>query len=163
MDCGECELILPAYSQGELGDSEAGACRAHLDGCERCRAEKDAYMTVIYAIDEEPMLAVSASESARVKSALNRVERCRPAARQVSARVVCEFLAFAIASLAVFALIVMALSSRTLHIVNVPSPAGLPTWLGVIGGVALVVFVTSFVPIVITARRRPLNGLTFQK
>jgi len=163
MLCKECQSALIAYISGDLSEEAASACRAHLSGCERCRRVLECYKAIIGAMVEEPQLKPSASEAAAMACALARVPMRQQASRQLTPRSAYEFLAFALASAAMFAILAILLALQMfgrIDLISLPRPLGL---LRVVGIVIVVIFVTSFLPIVVTARRRPLNGTTFAR
>lgn len=163
MECSDCLSMMPDLAVGELTASEESACLAHMAECESCRREMECYRVVIGLIGDEPELAPSASESVALASALDRVPVRSSETVRTSVRSAAEFVGFAAASAAVFVAIAVLLAFQVLgriDLVSVAGPAGLLR-LAVL--VAVVLIVTSFLPIAITAGRRPLNGMTFRR
>ena len=161
MDCRECEQILPEYVLDDLEYSVTAACRAHLDGCSECSAKADVYKALIRDIADQPMLAVSAAESRRMAHALDQVNGTKRAERLATVGAVWEFLGFSLASILAFALMATALTLHAFGLADMFRLFETSTWLSLIIAGMLIVVVTSFIPIVVTARRRPLNGLAY--
>ena len=162
MNCADCEPLLAAYASGDLPDQEVLDCRTHLETCERCRRSLEAYSLLVEAISSEPQIVLSAAESAALAKALDAASLAAKPAREVSGQWQSGAPAFAAASLAVFVLIVAALTAQVTGLIDVRSLAAYIRPPVVALAVVVIVFVTSFVPIAVTARRRPLNGMTFR-
>jgi anti-sigma factor RsiW len=82
MTCGENELLLHAFLDGELDARHARDVEAHLDGCPRCAAQLRCYHEMQRAIAAAPLrFAVPASLRRRIETALP-----RPTARGSSFR-----------------------------------------------------------------------------
>jgi hypothetical protein len=184
MDCKECESILEAYALGELPENpvmlseakhlDAGArsftalrmtspaCHAHLEACPKCREALEACVRIMDAIACQPVPVPSESESAALAEALAGVELCPPVERKVIEPVPQGFPAFLLASVLAFVAVATALALQMYGVVSVGSLVGrigLP-WIALM--IVVTVFVTSFIPIAVTAHRRPLNGMTFR-
>jgi anti-sigma factor RsiW len=161
MECERYEKLVESYAAGDLGLAESQAVEKHLEECAACREEYDAYAAVMAEIADEPFLRPTGRESRELSRALSRARLDRHAACPASGR--SQTLGFAAASALAFVFMVIALSLHVLGFIDILwmiKSVGLPMILGMAVGT---VFVTSFIPIWVTARRRPLNGLTFSR
>lgn len=163
MDCRECLQLIEAYTLGDLPDDASCECRAHLETCESCHEELAVCRLLVNSISDEPMLSVSASESRSMSRALKRIPACRPVAQKPSLGSVFELVGFALASIVVFMVIATVLGLQAAGRIDINSALGAARPFVVVLMVIVVVIVTSFLPIAITARRRPLNGMTFRR
>lgn len=163
MKCRECERILTAYALGELAEGPASECRAHLERCAGCRETLASYEAIVRSVAAEPRVTVTASESAAMARALGQVPLRRRPVRAAPAPSVYGLLGFSLASVIVFALIAAMLGLQVLGKIDILSLAGPLSMARIALTMVIVVLVTSFLPIVVTAQRRPLNGLTFRK
>jgi len=161
MNCRECESKLAGYVLDDAPEEVRSACAAHLRTCASCRETLAQYMSIVEAISSEAEAAPSASESAALALALAQVKLESAVAHPVAAPVPQGFLGFVLASAAAFVLVATVLALQTLGVIDIPAfarsfnPAALALTF------VIIVFVTSFVPIAVTACRRPLNGMTF--
>ena len=162
MDCRDCELILVEYAMGELAQDTASDCRAHLETCPACRRELEDYRRLIGAIADEPVAVPSEAESAALAMALDRVRPCPSPAPRVADPGLQGLPAFAAACAAAFVIVAGILALHTFGAVSFAA-AGAIGWGTIAVTATVIVFVTSFVPIAVTARRRPLNGMTFRR
>lgn len=154
MECRQCEESLMGYACGDLPSPEI---ELHLMDCAKCRKALESYRSSMKMLADEPMLSPSKSESAQLARALERV-----AAPKVSIRP-SEVFGFAIATALTFAFLVIVLGLQLLGRINIVwmiGPLNVPKV--VVSAVAILI-VTSFIPILITAKKRPLNGLTFSR
>ena len=155
MECRQCEESLMDYACGDLPSSEI---ELHLMDCAKCRAALESCQAAINMLAGEPMLSPTRSESARLTQALNRI----PVQGQVRIRLN-EVLGFAVATAFTFAFLVIVLGLQHLGRINIIwmiGPINMPK--AAVYGIAILV-VTSLIPILVTAKRRPLNGLTFSR
>jgi len=158
VDCRECGARLVSYVLGDLTEDMARACQAHLDRCANCRETVASFDNLISAIASEPETMPSAFESAALAAALAQFHVHRSAV----APALQEFSGFVLASVAAFAVVATVVALQSLGVVSVVSvvtavgPAALALT------VVAVIFISSFLPIAVTARRRPLNGMTFK-
>jgi hypothetical protein len=158
MECSEYEPILIDYLLGDLDEPQAAECLEHLANCSTCRLAIESYRAVLSDLTDQPQLTVTPAESASLAMALTKVV-LHPSS-SADPRSVREIMWLALASLIAFMLIgaVTALHmTGGIQLSPLVSAIGLP-WL-ILGGVTIL-FVTSFIPIVVTARRSPLNELT---
>jgi anti-sigma factor RsiW len=162
MKCKECEPLLAAYASGDLSEQEALDCRTHLGACESCRRSLETYSLLVEAIVGEPEIIASSAEFAALTEALDRASLPAKPAREVSGQWQSGVPAFAAASLGVFALLVAALTAQAVGLLDVRSLVAYIRPPFVAMAAVVIVFVTSFVPIAVTAKRRPLNGMTFR-
>jgi len=162
MKCKDCELLLAAYASGDLSEQEALDCRTHLETCERCRHSLEAYSLLVEAIASEPQTIASSAESSALAAALDRASLAAKPAREVSGQWQSGVPAFVTASLAVFVLMVAALTAQAMNLLDVRSLVEHGRLPVVALMAVVIIFVTSFVPIAVTAKRRPLNGMTFR-
>ena len=163
MDCSKFESILIEYILNELSEDERLICESHLLECAGCREALETQNALIGIVADEPLLAPSASESASLSAALSKVS-LQPQVQMSSSPEPDSGLAGLIfASAAAFIAIVTLLVLQVLGYINI---ASLPSSFGYVRSLAIaimVIIVTSFVPIAVTAHRRPLNGLTFRR
>jgi hypothetical protein len=155
MECKQCEELLLGHACGDLSSPEI---ELHLMDCAKCREALESYRAAIKLLADEPMLSPSRSESAQLARALDRAA----VQGRVSIRPK-EVLGFAVATALTFAFLVMVLGLQLLGRINIVwmiGPLNVPKV--VVSAVAILI-VTSFIPILITAKRRPLNGLTFSR
>ena len=163
MDCKKFESILIEYIQNELSEDERLSCESHLQKCKNCREALEMQKALIGIVADEPMLAPSASESATLASALANVSLQPQVQNSFVPEQTNGLAGLIFASVAAFMAIVTLLALQVLGYIDIGS---LPSSLGYARSFALavmVIIVTSFVPIAVTARRRPLNGLTFRR
>ena len=154
MECRQCEESLMGYACGDLPSPEI---ELHLMDCAKCRKALESYRAAMKLLADEPMLSPSKSESAQLARALERV-----AAPKVSIRP-SEVFGFAVVTVLTFAFLVIVLGLQLLGRINIVwmiGPLNVPKV--VVSAVAILI-VTSFIPILITAKKRPLNGLTFSR
>ena len=163
MNCTECESILAEYALGELADDDAALCRAHIEACPACREALAAYECVVGAIANDPVACPNQAESAALAKALDRVDACRTPARRPAEPALQGLPAFLAACVAAFLVVAGVAVVLAFRVTSIPVPVGVAGWAGVGVAVTVVVFLTSFVPIAVTARRRPLNGMTFRR
>ena len=163
MECRQCEKMLAPYLLGELDAGKVEALEAHLAACSSCRQEVEAYKMVVGCITGAPSLSPSPDESTALASALAQVRLPQPASRQVDLRPAKELLAFALASVAVFVLVAVVLGLQTFGYIDILWRLNSINPFRIALVAVIAVFVTSFIPIWVTARRRPLNGLTFSR
>ena len=163
MDCNQFESVVIEYMSGELRHEQAQECRAHLDQCPGCREQFEAYERVVHQICAETPVTPTEAESRALGDALAKSRLPRAAVPQRAFRPVEGFVGFLAASVAVFAIVAVTLALHAFGAINLLElcrEIGFPA----IAAVAIVVvFVTSFIPIAVTARRRPLNGMTFRQ
>ena len=158
MDCRDCESILVEYALGDLPEDRAEECRGHLEQCASCREALEFYAAVEFAIVSEPMPEVSRAETEAVVAACLAAQV--PVRRESPSKAVGEFVGFALASAAAFAFIALVVGLRAFGLLGFRPPGG---YLALAPVVILVVFVVTFIPIAVTARRHPLNGMTFRR
>lgn len=162
MECERYEDILASYASGDLSEKEAAALEAHLHTCAACRESLEEYRSVAALIADEPMLSPTASESAALAQAMERIPMCAPKTQAVT-RSSRELAGFALATVAAFAFLVLVLGLQSIGKIDLVSEIARFNPLTIAVSAVVVVFVTSFIPIMVTARRRPLNGLTFSR
>lgn len=162
MNCRDYEHRMIAHVLGELAEDVASGCRAHIETCARCRAVYESYACLVGAIITEPETCPTASESAALAEALANVELCPRVERRMVESVPQGFPGFVLASVLAFLVIVTGLGLQRFGVIDVLAAVrgvGLQ-WVAL--AAVVVVFVTSFIPIAVTAKRRPLNGMTFR-
>lgn len=163
MDCRQIEPKLVELALGELTQEELAQCRAHILTCVRCAEALAEYEAVTSELAGEPMASPSASESAALASALAKVQPGRATAPRPATPLPQGFGEFVAASLAVFLLLTALLVFQIRGMIDFRAILAGVGAFKALGAVIVVVIVTSFVPIAITARRRPLNGMTFRR
>lgn len=163
MSCGDYELILSEYALGEMDDDAERACRKHLERCAECRAALAEYAVLVAAVGAAPVVAPTLDESAALAMALSTVRLgglpAKPRTQQASAGLT----GLMAASLAAFIAVATVLALQVFGTVDVVSAVMSIGPLRLALTAVVAVFVTTFVPIAVTARRRPLNGLTFRR
>ena len=155
MECRQCEESLMGYACGDLPSLEI---ELHLMDCAKCRKALESYRAAMKLLADQPILSPSKSESAQLARALDRAA----VQGRVSIRPN-EVLGFAVATALTFAFLVIVLGLQLLGRINIMwmiGPLNVPR-VAVTAGAILIV--TSFIPILVTAKRRPLNGLTFSR
>lgn len=158
MECRQCEESLAEYACGEVSKEEAERIEIHLADCPQCSEALKCCQATIQLLADEPILSPSRSESVQLARALDKVA----VQGRVSVRPN-EVVGFAIATALTFAFLVIVLGLQLLGRINIMwmiGPLNVPRV--VVSAVAILV-VTSFIPILVTAKRRPLNGLTFSR
>ena len=163
MECKNCEEMLTAYACGDLAAEEAAAVERHVGECTGCRETLEGCRAVIGSIADESIISPTAAESAALAGALARVRLGRQPSREMMAVPAKGLLGFALATLAAFVLIALVLGLQAFGHVDIVWMIGSVNPIWIAAAAVLVVFVTSFIPIWVTARRRPLNGLTFSR
>lgn len=169
MTCEQYESSIIAYAAGELNESDAAACQTHIQTCAHCRALQESYACVVDSIVREPAPVPTLSESEALSRALaseagicfgaksppKHIPAHEPLPQGLPAMIWASLLAFATVA-SVLALHVMGCFSFTATARAIgPAPIAL--------AVVVTIFVTSFLPIAVAARRRPLNGMTFRR
>lgn len=163
MNCERCEQMLTAYVTGDLAPHEVEAVEHHVERCDDCSCALQEYRMLINLIGSEPTISPTMSESRELTKALAAAPACRLAPARISPRTVYEFLGFAFVSVIAFAVMASVLALQLtgrIDVVAITSPLGSARLVAV---AVTVIFVTSFVPILVTAKRRPLNGMTFRR
>lgn len=163
MDCRECGSLLADYALGELAGGIASELRAHLDGCPACREKLSRHTCVIGMMRDEPEASPTARESARLAQALARVRLPQAPAQRADDAVPQGLPGFVAASVLAFAAMVALLALNAFGVIDIRSAALEIGPVAIAVTAIVVVFLTSFVPIAVTARRRPLNGMTFRR
>jgi anti-sigma factor RsiW len=163
MDCRELEPLLIALALGEQTQEESARCREHIEECPDCAKALARYQELAGMLVAEPMASPTASESAALASALAGVELRRRGAPRAANSVPQGFGEFVAASLAAFVLVTALLALQIRGAIDIGAALASAGALRVLGAVTLIVIITSFVPIAVTAHRRPLNGMTFRK
>ena len=163
MDCRDCESVLVDYALGELPEDKASECRAHIDKCAACREEMSKFSCLERMMQDSPEATPTSAESARLSRALDEMALPQPRVPWATELVPRGLPAFVAACVLAFMLIASLLSFLAFGAVDVRS-AAIGTRPGaLICAAVMVVFITSFVPIAVTAKRRPLNGMTFRR
>lgn len=71
MRCEEYESSIVTYTLGELSPKEASECRAHIDGCARCRRMTEEYACLVEGLSRQPEAAPTERESELLSAALD--------------------------------------------------------------------------------------------
>ncbi len=163
MDCERYAQMLAGYASGDSTADEAEPVERHLSGCSTCRQTLEGYRAVIGLIADEPIVSATVSESAAMASALARVSLGHQLSREMMAVPAKGLPGFTLATLAAFVLIALVLGLQIVGHIDILWLISFvnPVWIAV--AAVFIVFVSSFIPIWVTARRRPLNGLTFSR
>lgn len=160
MNCIECEDLLAAYATGDLQGERAEACSLHLEECRSCRESLEFYVALVNSIADSPAVETTAIESANLYELLRKIDLPSPYQPRRTWRYLLERIA--LAAMSIVAFVVIALSTWAVRSGRV-SLSALTSPIVIVLGIVIVIFVTSFLPIAITARRRPLNGATFRR
>jgi anti-sigma factor RsiW len=158
----KCEVlceVLPAYILGELSEESASECDFHIETCESCRSEVMLYRSLVGEISDAPTTVVTRAESRALLAELEKLPSVKGDAQRSSNRPMLELIGFAAASIAVFAIILYKtiLAGGVIAVVDRINPVV------AISGAATLVIATALFPIVFTAWRKPLNGMTFRR
>lgn len=160
MNCAECENLLASYRSDELGIESAAACSLHLEDCEACRETLELYACLIGAVSQSPVIIPTETESAALSRSLRGVDLPTPARARLTWRQSLERIALAAMSAVSFIVVTLltwAVRNGQISVSTIVNPAVL------LPGIVIIVFIVSFLPIAITARRKPLNGATFRR
>lgn len=160
MNCRECEDLLPAYVSGDLGDERVTLCRTHIGKCAACRESMELYTCLIISINESPVITPTDEESLNLSKSLRAVRPPSPAQPRMTWRQSLERIALAgmcCVSFVIVALITWSVRNGQVSINTLTDPVIL------LPSIVIIIFIVSFLPIIITARRKPLNGMTFRK
>lgn len=160
MNCSECENSLAAYAAGDLCGETSDACSDHLAECSSCREILGSYRCLITGMKEHPLVEPTWKESESMAKALRGVRLPTPVKPRCSLRQTIETAVLFITSILTFASVATVawlLKTGRLEIRSFFTPENL------VIAVVVVIFVASFIPITITAHRRPLNGATFKR
>jgi len=121
------------------------------------------YRAVIKLITGEPCLVPTEQESLALAREIGRIRLAQPMSERARERSAVEMFGLTLASVAAFLIISTVVALQAFGRINL-LPEANPLVFAKIGLIALVfMMITSFVPIFVTARRRPLNGLTFRR
>lgn len=160
MNCEDYQSRMTSYILGELPAGEAVACRNHLETCTQCRASYETYARLVAAIEQEPELTPTVWESEALSRALGEVAQPAKSAREALPQGLPALIWASLAAFVVVASILALQVSGCLSLVSAARSVGpAPIALAVV----VTIFVTSFLPIAVAARRRPLNGMTFRR
>lgn len=162
MDCRECQNLLAAYVAGDLPADRSAMCDEHLASCPDCRAELACYRRVTDALAGAPALQPSIEESAALARALDEAVPAPAAVQRAQFEAATGSAAFTVASVAAFFVVALTLGAQSLGLLDLARLASPVVLLTAMGGAAVVLVVTTLVPIAVTAKRRPLNGMTFR-
>ncbi len=161
MRCKECEQLALAAIMDELTEQDAVEYLQHLSVCESCQSMYESYKQIAHTIRDPEFMQPTSQESAVLNKALQEVIPVRHS-EAVSA-LPQGMPALVFGSIAVFIVVATILALQVLGHINILN--GLQQ----IGAVPLAVImvitilVSSYLPIAITAQRRPLNGMTFRR
>lgn len=162
MDCKEFDSIIEAFALGDLDEARAQQCEEHLQACDSCRETLDVYRLLVGSVGSEPELAPTQAETAALTLALKSVE-LYPRPVKPDAPVVPGLAGFILASVIAFMAVVAVLALQISGVIDLGTVLGEVGYMRLAGVMVAVVFVTTFVPIAMTAWRRPLNGMTFRR
>ncbi|MCX6346281.1 MAG: zf-HC2 domain-containing protein [Armatimonadetes bacterium] len=163
MDCREFESKLPELILGDLGADDHAICWAHLDMCSSCAKIYVDYQLLAGVISNSPMAEPSQSESIALASALSDIRLGQAEKASLARQNPRGFGEFVAASLAVFMLVTTLLMLQIRGAIDIRVAFNGLGALNMLAAFVVLVFITSFVPILITARRQPLNGMTFRR
>jgi anti-sigma factor RsiW len=163
MRCEEYESSIVAYVLGELAADEAADCRAHIEACAHCRSVCESYTCVVGVIAEKHELCPTASESEALSRALAQVDPVRQQAKAAPRPIPRGLPALIWGSLLAFVVIATVLALQTLGRYDFAAAIWAIGPARIVLAAVITVFVTSFLPIAVAARRRPLNGMTFRR
>ncbi|MHB1457798.1 MAG: anti-sigma factor family protein [Armatimonadota bacterium] len=160
MDCRECENLLAAYVSGDLSEGQVTLYNLHMKECVECKGSMEMYACLKDSIIGSPMITPTEEESLDLARSLRDVKLpSTPQPRrtwnqlleQVALAVMC------IVSFIIVAFIAWSVKMGQVSFSTIANPAIL------LPGIIIVIFIVSFLPIIITARRKPLNGMTFKR
>lgn len=160
MNCRECENLLAAYVSDDLNEELSTACSLHLDECVSCRESMKLYACFLTSISESPMIIPTETESINLSKSLKDVKLPAPVQPHLTWRQQLEHIALVVMCIVSFAAVTMitwAIRSGQIPVSMITNPAVL------LPVIIIIVFIISFLPIAITARRKPLNGATFKR
>lgn len=163
MDCLRCESIIIDYITGELPSEESSDCAAHLADCPECRELLAEYSQLVGLISTDSEVIPTAAESVLLASALSTVKLPQPELERRPETVAKGLPGFLAASVFAFVAVALLLGLQMVGKTSIWSLARSVNPLAAMVVVVIVMFVTSFLPIAVTARRRPLNGMTFKR
>ncbi|MHB1001861.1 MAG: anti-sigma factor family protein [Armatimonadota bacterium] len=160
MNCKECENLLAAYVSDDLNGETCSACSLHLRECESCRYALESYSCLINIIANSPTVPPTKTESINLCRSLKSVKLTSPikshfAPWQKLERI--TLMIMCIISFIAITLITKVIRSGQVSINIITDP------IIILPSIAIIIFIVSFLPIVITARRKPLNGATFKR
>jgi anti-sigma factor RsiW len=161
MSCRQYEPYIIAYSLGELSDtSDLSDLQAHIESCPTCRTLYNSYTQLVSAMTAVPEPRPTTAESEALSRALAQV---RPAPKTVSEPLPRNLPILVWGSLVAFVAIAGVLALQAIGRIDLVS-ALLSIGPGRIAiCVVIAIIITSFLPIAVTARRKPLNGMTFSR
>lgn len=160
MNCIECENLLAAYISGDLDEERSAACKLHLAECASCRESMELYSCLVDSISGSPMLIPTEAESFNLARSLKDVRLPSPIQPRLTWRQLFERVALAVMCIVSFvtvAFITLAIRNGQVSISAFANPIVL------LPSIVIIIFIVSFLPIFITARRKPLNGMTFKR
>lgn len=163
MNCEEIRRILVEYHVGELDKERRDECKSHLENCPGCLNALLAYQSIIAEAERIPRIHPSPAESMSLSHELDRITKKPPVPIRVERNRTTERLAFLLASIMVFTLMSVCLRLESLSLTNVLAAVG-SIRLSVIALAAVAfIFVTSFLPVVVISRRKPINGMALRR
>lgn len=159
MNCNDLCKTLPAFVLGELSEEESAECELHLETCELCRYEASLYRSMVAEIADAPGVSPTMAESMALGAEIRKLSAVRSRKVSRSNRPVFEMLGFALVSASVFAIILYRIISSGGVVSAIDSVNPIT---GV--SIALVLgMVTALFSVLLTAWRKPLNGMTFRR
>ncbi|MCE5314202.1 MAG: hypothetical protein ABFD49_00920 [Armatimonadota bacterium] len=163
MNCEHCEPSIIEYVLDELNECESADILAHIETCAYCRSLCESYACLVDTIACEPESHPTSAQSESLSRALARIDLPVKQTMPVGQPVAQGLLAMILGSMLAFVLIATVLTLQVLGSIDIVgaiwSHGPAPT----IVFVAIAIFVTSFLPIAMTSKRRPLNGMTFRR
>lgn len=163
MSCTQYQASIIALVLGELPLDEAEACREHVETCEACREMYESYACLVSSIEGRPIACPTSAESQALSRALAQVV---PAGHTTGAShepLPQGLPALVWGSVMAFVVVASVLSLQVWGCVNLISVARSIGPAPIALGIVITIFVTSFLPIAVAARRKPLNGMTFRR
>jgi anti-sigma factor RsiW len=151
------------YLSGSLPERLKSGVEKHALTCPQCAEALEEYRAVIVLITGEPCLIPTVEESRALAQELSLVRQNETISQQARERSAVEMMGLSLASVAAFVIVAVVVALEVFGRISIV-PETSPLGLAKMALTALIIMiVASFIPIFVTAQRRPLNGLTFRR
>lgn len=158
--CEKYEPKIIAYVLGELAEAEAKQCRAHIESCEHCRNIYELYVSLVDDISHDSEQVPTSCEFQSLSQALANIPLHQQHAGPDTPK---GLPALVFGSLVAFVAIAAIISLQVLGHFNLVAAIRSVGFAPIICVVLIGIFITSFLPIAVASKRRPLNGMTFRR